>query len=66
MRVAGGLSGANLSSTEKLTDLVMRVLTGEKERSTEEYRGLMARGGFQLNKVVPTEAGFVIIEAIPA
>ena len=44
----------------------MLVLTGGKERATEEYRGLLAKRGFQLNKVVPTEAEFVIIEAIPA
>jgi hypothetical protein len=37
-----------------------------KERTTKEYRGLLAKRGFQLNKVVPTEAEFVIIEAIPA
>jgi hypothetical protein len=64
--VEWGLSDANLPSTGKLTDLVMLVLTGGKERTTEEYRGLLAKGGFQLNKVVPTEAEFVIIEAIPA
>ena len=40
----------------------MLVLTGGKERTTEEYRGLLAKRGFQLNKVVPTEAEFVIIE----
>ena len=64
--VEWGLSDANLPSTGKLADLVMLVLTGGKERTTEEYRGLLAKRGFQLNKVVPTEAEFIIIEAIPA
>jgi hypothetical protein len=63
--VEWGLSDANLPSTGKLTDLVMLVLTGGKERTTEEYRELLAKGGFRLNKVVPTAAEFAIIEAIP-
>jgi hypothetical protein len=59
------LSDANLPSTGKLIDLVMLVLTGGKERTIEEYRELLSKGGFQLNKVVPTAAELVIIEAIP-
>jgi O-methyltransferase domain len=64
--VEWSLSGANLPSTGKLTDLVMLVVTGGKERTTEEYRELLAKGGFRLNKVVPTAAELVIIEANPA
>ncbi len=61
-----GLSDANLPSTGKLTDLVMLVVRGGKERTTEEYRDLLSKGGFRPNKVVPTEVELVIIEAIPA
>jgi hypothetical protein len=64
--VEWGLSDTNLPSAGKLTDLVMLVLTGGKERTTKEYRELLAKGGFQLNKVVPTAAELVIIEAVPA
>lgn len=64
--VEWGLSDANLPSAGKFTDLVMLTLTGGKERTTEEYRTLLASGGFRLNKVVPTTAEFVIIEALPA
>ena len=64
--VEWGLSEANLPSTGKLSDLIMLVLTGGKERTIEEYRELLAKAGFLLNKVVPTEAEFVIIEAVPA
>ena len=63
--VEWGISDANLPSAGKLTDLVMLVLTGGKERTIEEYRELLAKGGFRLNKVVPA-AAFIIIEAIPA
>jgi hypothetical protein len=41
--VEWGLSDANLPSTGKLTDLVMLVQTGGKERTT--CRGLPAQGG---------------------
>ncbi len=64
--VEWGISDANLPSAGKLTDLVMLVLTGGKERTIEEYRELLAKGSFRLNKVVPTAGEFVIIEAIPA
>jgi hypothetical protein len=64
--VEWGLSDANLPSTGKLTDLIMLVLTGGKERTTEEYRELLASGGLRLNQVVPTATELVIIEAIPA
>jgi hypothetical protein len=63
--VEWGLSDANLPSTGKITDLIMLVLTGGKERTIEEYRELLASGGFRLNRVVPTAAEFAIIEAIP-
>jgi len=45
-------------------NLVMLVLTGKKERTIEEYRELLAKGGFQLRKVTPTAAEYAIIEAI--
>jgi hypothetical protein len=64
--VERGLSDANRPSAGKLSDLIMLVLTGGKERTAEEYRVLLANGGFRLNKVIPTEGEFAIIEAIPA
>jgi SAM-dependent methyltransferase len=56
----------NLPSAGKLTDIVMLVLTGGRERTIEQYRGLLASADFRLNDVYPTSADFVIIEAIPA
>jgi len=64
--VEWGLSDANLPSTGKLSDLIMLVLTGGKERTIEEHRELLANASFRLNKVIPTAAEFAIIEAIPA
>lgn len=59
------LSEGNLPSMGKLTDIVMLVVTGGKERMTQEYRALLAAAGFHLNQVVPTPADWVVIEAIP-
>jgi hypothetical protein len=59
------LSGENLPSLGKVIDLIMLVLTGGRERTVDEYRDLLASGGFRFNKVVPTPAEFAIIEAIP-
>lgn len=55
----------NLPSAGKLTDIVMLVLTGGRERTIEQYRRLLASAGFRLNDVYPTSADFVIIEAMP-
>ena len=60
------LAGENLPSTGKFIDLAMLVLTGGRERTVDEYRELLASGGFRLNQVIQTPAEFAIIEAIPA
>jgi O-methyltransferase domain len=52
-------------SSGKFIDLFMLVLTGGRERNPDEYRSLLARAGFRLNRVVPTGSDFVILEALP-
>jgi O-methyltransferase domain len=61
-----GLAAPNEPPNGKLIDLVMLVLTGGKERTTEEYAALLQNAGFRLKRVVPTGTDFVIIESIPA
>jgi O-methyltransferase domain len=56
----------NSPSAGKLADIAMMVLTGGKERSVPEYRELLGRAGFRLNKVVPVPGDIHIIEALPA
>ena len=56
---------ANEPSNGKFIDIVMLVLTGGRERSTDEYRKLLASAGFRLNKTFPTAAQFAVIEAFP-
>jgi len=60
------LPEGNLPSSGKLSDVVMLVMTGAKERTAEEYRRLLARAGFRLNQVIPASSDLSIIEALPA
>jgi hypothetical protein len=44
-------------------DLNMLVLLGGRERTTEEYRDVLAAAGFRMDHVIPTHSPFSIIEA---
>jgi hypothetical protein len=53
-------------------DVHMLALTGGRERTESEYRALLAAGGFQLTRIVPTDArsqifgtAVSIIEGVP-
>jgi len=48
----------------KLLDLTMLVIPGGRERTEEEFRGLLGAAGFQLVRIIPTEAEVSIIEAV--
>jgi hypothetical protein len=61
-----GLSEPNQPSIGKVVDLFMLVLTGGLERAVDEYRDLLARAGFRLNRVVPTSTDFLLLESLPA
>ncbi len=50
----------------KLMDIHMLVLTGGRERTEAEFRALLARGGFRLERVTPTASFMNVIEAVPA
>ena len=46
-------------------DLWMLMLfDNAKERTEEEYRGLLKAAGFQLNRIIPTESPFSIVEGV--
>jgi hypothetical protein len=49
----------------KLLDLVMLVIPGGQERSEDEYRDLLAKAGFRLTRVVPTQSAVGVVEAVP-
>jgi len=50
----------------KLQDLVMLVFPGGQERTEAEYRVLLGKAGFRLNRVVPTTSVVSIVEGVPA
>ena len=60
------LAGPNEGAEAKLSDLNMLVAPGGRERTLEEYRDLLAAGGFELEQAIPTRAGLSILEARPA
>jgi hypothetical protein len=47
----------------KILDLAMLALVGGQERTTDEYRDLLSRAGFRLERVVPTTTPASIVEA---
>ena len=42
----------------------MLVIPGGQERTEDEYRRLLSAGGFELKRIVPTDAGVSILEAV--
>jgi hypothetical protein len=55
--------GRNEFGLSKLVDLNMMVVTGGRERTLEEYRGLLEQAGLVFGRAIETEAGISIIEA---
>jgi len=60
------LPEGNVPHQGKLQDLVMLVFPGGQERTEAEYRVLLGKAGFRLNRVVPTSSVVSIVEAVPA
>ena len=44
-------------------DLHMQVMLGGKERTEEEFRALLRKAGFTLQRVIPTASPLKILEA---
>jgi len=54
----------NRPSPAQPMDLNMLVMTGGRERTAEEYRGLLERAGFRLERIIPTHSPFSVIAAM--
>ena len=52
-------------SFSKLLDLNMLVMTGGRERTQAEFRGLLDASDYRLTRIVPTMAPQSVIEAVP-
>jgi hypothetical protein len=50
----------------KILDMVMLVVPGGQERTAAEYEPLLAKAGFRVTRVVPTESAVSIVEAVLA
>jgi len=50
----------------KSTDIVMLAVPGGQERTEQEYCALLAKAGFRLERVVPTESAASVVEAFLA
>jgi hypothetical protein len=48
------------------SDLNMLVAPGGRERTREEFEGMLDHAGFALHRVAPTTTGAFVIEAVPA
>jgi hypothetical protein len=59
------LGEANIPSFGKFIDIAMLSLTGGRERTEAEFATLLSSAGFQLNRVIPVNAQFCILEAFP-
>jgi len=59
------LAPPNQPDWGKLLDLNMLAIPGGRERDADEWRTLLARGGFDLKRVVPTKSPISAIESVP-
>ena len=55
----------NKPSFGKMTDIYMMVGLGGRERTEKEYRILLKRAGFRIEKIIPTVSPLSLIVAIP-
>jgi hypothetical protein len=55
----------NAPDSAKLTDLHMLIIYGGRERTAAEFGTLLSQSGFKLARVVPTDGGFSVVEAVP-
>ncbi len=60
------LPEGNAPHPGKMLDLMMLVGPAGQERTAPEYRALLAKAGFRLTNVVPTQSAVSIVEAVPA
>ena len=57
--------GPNQPCPARRQDINMLVRTGGRNRTEQEYRDVLARGGFRTTRVIPTASTLFLIEATP-
>jgi hypothetical protein len=53
----------NVPCPAKLGDVNMLARTGGRNRTEQEYRGLLQSGGFQVTRVLPTRGDLAMLES---
>jgi O-methyltransferase domain/Dimerisation domain len=57
------LPTGNVFHPGKMTDMIMLTIPGGEERTEQQYRELLAKAGFRLERVVRTESAASVVEA---
>jgi hypothetical protein len=57
------LPPGNVFHPGKMTDMIMLTIPGGEERTEHQYRELLAKAGFRLERVVPTNSAASVVEA---
>lgn len=60
------LPPGNVFHMGKMTDMIMLAIPGGEERTEQQYRELLAKAGFRLERVVPTNSAASVVEAFLA
>ena len=60
------LPAGNAPHPGKMLDMMMLVGPGGQERTEPEYKELLAKAGFRLNRLVPTPSPVSLVEAFIA
>jgi hypothetical protein len=58
------IENADQALAAVMGDLHMMVVLGGKERTTNEYRDLLAQAGLRMTREIPIEPGFAAVEAV--
>jgi hypothetical protein len=66
--LAGGVTNdfSLLMKPGKFLDMVMLACPGGEERTADEYGALLAKAGFRMTRVVPTDSAASVVEAVLA
>lgn len=59
------ICGRNQRCYAKEGDITMMVRTGGRNRTEKEYRDLLAKGGFEMTRVIPSQGGPSVMETVP-
>ncbi|HEV8369294.1 MAG TPA: methyltransferase [Pyrinomonadaceae bacterium] len=54
----------NLPGVSKFLDLEMLLFLTGRERTEDEYRGLLDRAGFEMTRIVPTASPYGVVEGV--